>query len=90
MASPLEELEKGIEGAEGACNPARTTIPTNQSSQGLNHYPEATHEQTHGSNYICSRGWPCWAPMGGEALGPAKAGPPSSVVEYHGGEGGRE
>jgi len=23
---------------------------------------------------ICSRVWPCWAPMGGEALGPAKVG----------------
>jgi hypothetical protein len=24
---------------------------------------------THGSNHICSRGWPCWASMGEEALG---------------------
>jgi hypothetical protein len=22
---------------------------------------------------ICSRGWPCWSSMGGEALGPVKA-----------------
>jgi len=22
----------------------------------------------------CSRCWPCWAPVGGEAIGPAKAG----------------
>jgi len=35
----LEELKKRIEGAEGVCSPIRTTIPTNQSSQGLNHYP---------------------------------------------------
>jgi hypothetical protein len=27
----------------------------------------------HGSSHICSRGWPCWASMGGEALGPLKA-----------------
>jgi hypothetical protein len=28
---------------------------------------------THGSSYICSRGWPNWSSMGGDALGPAKA-----------------
>jgi len=31
----------------------------------------------HGSICICSRGWSYWAPIGGEALGPAKAGPPA-------------
>jgi len=52
MGSPLEELEERIEGDEGVCNPIRTAIPTNQSSQGLNHHPKSTHEQTHGSRCI--------------------------------------
>jgi len=50
-------------------------MPTNQSSQGLNHYPKSTLGQTHSSSCICSRG-SGWAPMIGEALGPAKAGHP--------------
>jgi hypothetical protein len=32
---------------------------------------------THGSSCICSREWPCWTSVGGEALGPEKAGCPS-------------
>jgi len=52
-------------------------MATNQSSQGLNHYPKSTHGQTHGSTCIYNRGWPCWAPMGGKSLGPAKATTPS-------------
>ena len=31
------------------------------------------HGGTHGSSCICSRGWPCFTSMGGEALGPVKA-----------------
>jgi len=54
--------------------------PDPQSSQGLNHQPKSTHGQTHGSSCICSRGWPCWAPMGREALGLVKA-PCPSVME---------
>jgi hypothetical protein len=27
---------------------------------------------THGSSCICSRGWPSWSSMGGEALGSVK------------------
>jgi len=68
-------VRERTEGTEGACNPIRT-IPTIQNSEGLNHHPKTTHGQTHGSSCIC-RGWPCWVPMGGEALGPVKAGPPS-------------
>jgi hypothetical protein len=45
------------------------------------------HGVAHGSSYICSRGWPCWASMGGEALGPVKAQCPS-VGECQGGEVG--
>jgi len=36
----------------------------------------------------CSRGWPCYAPMVGKALGPAKVEPPN-VGECLGGEGRR-
>jgi hypothetical protein len=31
----------------------------------------------HGSSRICSRGWPCLASVGGEALGPVKVPSPS-------------
>ena len=30
-------------------------------------------EGTHGSSHICSRGWPCWASVGEDALGPVMA-----------------
>jgi len=43
MGVPVGGVRERIEGAEGVCNPIRTTIPTNQSSQGLNHYPKTTH-----------------------------------------------
>ena len=73
-------LESG-KGAEGVCNPiARTILSTNQtlkSSQGLNHLPKSTHGGTNGFSCICSKGWPCWASMGGEALGPVKSVCPS-------------
>jgi hypothetical protein len=42
------------------------------SSQGLNYQPKSTHGGTHGSSYICSRGWPYLASMGREALGPVE------------------
>ena len=38
----------------------------------LNHQLKSTHGGTHGSGYICSRGWPSRSSMG-EALGPVKA-----------------
>jgi hypothetical protein len=44
----------------------------NKSSLGLNHQPKSTHGRTHGSSCICSRDWPSWSSMGGEALGPVK------------------
>jgi hypothetical protein len=62
------------DGSEGVCNPiGRTTISTNQSSQGLEHQPRSTRGVIHGSSHICSRGWPCWASIGEEDLGPEKA-----------------
>jgi hypothetical protein len=47
--------------------------PVPQSSQGLNHQPKSTQGGTQGFSRICSREWPCWTSMGGEALGPVKA-----------------
>lgn len=46
-----------------------------------------TYRGTHSSSHICSRGWPCLASMGEEALGPVKA-PCPSVGECQGGEAG--
>jgi len=78
-----------IQGAEGACDPQKTTIPTNQSSQGLNHDPMSTYGRTPGSSCICHRGWPWWEPTRGEALCPSKARLPS-IGEWQDREGGRE
>jgi len=67
--APNGGVRKRIEGAEGVYNPIRTTlIPTKQSFQGLNQHRKNTLGQTHDSSCILSRGWPCWAPMGGESL----------------------
>ena len=70
---PNGEVRERAEGAEDVCNPIRRTIPTNQTSQGLNHKPKSTHGGGHGSSRICSREWLCWASVRGEALGPGKA-----------------
>ena len=70
------------EGTKGVYNPIRITkISTKLRSQGLNHQPESTHGSVHGSNQICSRGWPC------QALVPMKAWCPS-VGEREGEEAG--
>jgi hypothetical protein len=64
---PNGAVRERTEGAKGVCNPiGRTTISTTrptQSSQGLNHQPKSTHEGTHGSSCICSRGCSCGAPI---------------------------
>jgi hypothetical protein len=63
MGSPIGGVRERTEGAERVGNrTGRTTIQTNQTRQrfqGLNHQPKSTHGGTHGSSYICSRGWPC-------------------------------
>jgi hypothetical protein len=78
---PNGRVSRRAEGTEGDFNPiGRTTISTNQtiqSSQGLNYQPESIHGCVHGSSYLCSRGWPYLASMGGEALGPVEARCPS-------------
>jgi len=49
---PLTESEKGLKELEGARDPIQTTMPTNQSFQGLSHYPKTIHGLTVGSNHI--------------------------------------
>jgi hypothetical protein len=39
---------------------------------GTKHQPKKTHDGTHGSNCMCSRGWSSWSSIEGEALGPLK------------------
>jgi hypothetical protein len=78
------------EEAEGVCNHIGRIISTNptlQSFEALNHQPKSTYGGTHGSSCTCSRGWPCWASMGGEALDPVKAWCPN-VGECQGREAG--
>jgi hypothetical protein len=86
---PNEGVRESTQGAEGISSPiGGTTISTNQylqSSLGLNHQSKKTHGGTHGSSYICSRGWPGCSLMGGEALGPVMF-PCSSIGECQGQE----
>jgi hypothetical protein len=60
------------DGAERVCNPlGKTTLSTNQiplSSQGPNHQSKSTHGGTIASNYLCSRGWPCYVLLRAEAF----------------------
>jgi len=78
-----EGVRERIEGDERVCNPIRTSIPINQSSQGINHHPKSIHDQTHGSSCICSTGWLFWASVGREVLVLAKT-PPLVVRECQG------
>jgi len=54
-STTLGGIRGSIERVEGACNPIKTTMPSNQSFQGQNHYWKTIHELTQGSNCICSR-----------------------------------
>jgi len=51
---PLKESEKELEELEGARDPIWTTMPTNQSFQGLSYYPKIIHGLTLGSKFIGS------------------------------------
>ena len=74
---PNVEVRGRTEGAEEVCNIiGKTTISTKQtpqSSQELKLQPKKTHGGTHGSSYICSRGWPYLTIMGEKILGPVDA-----------------
>ena len=71
---PNQGVRERTEGAKGVCNlTGGTTIWINlypRGSQGLNQQPKSTHGTP---APICSRGWSCQSPMGGEALVPGKA-----------------
>jgi len=67
----LGRIRERIERAEGVCNPIRT-MPTNQSFQGLNHYPKTIHGPWAPTTYVVVNNF-VELPVEGEALGPAKA-----------------
>jgi hypothetical protein len=74
----MEELDEGLKDLKEFLTTEKEkqcqlTRPPPQSSQGLNNQPKNTHEGTHGSICICSRGWPYLVSMGGEVLDPMKA-----------------
>jgi len=54
IGPPLKESEKELEELEGAWDPKSTTMPSNQSFQGLSHYLKTIHGLSLGSN--CIRG----------------------------------
>ena len=95
MSRKLKDHNGGVgertEGPEGVCKPVgRTTISTKQMpqiSQGLNYQQENTDGGAHGSSYICSRGRPYLASVGGQVLHPVKAQYPS-IGECLGGDVG--
>ena len=66
------------EGAEGVCSPMEgatvstcQTPPTPPSSREQSANQRMHREgRTHGSGYICGRGWSCCISVGGEALRP--------------------
>jgi hypothetical protein len=58
LGDPSGEARERTGGVEGVCSSiGRTTMSTNQISQGLNYPPKSIHGGTHGSSCICSRGW---------------------------------
>ena len=71
---PMEELDQRLKQLKGFKIPQEeqhlpTRCPELPGPKPLKY----THGGTHSSSHICSRGCPCWALMGGEALCPVKA-----------------
>ena len=64
----LEELTEMLERFHGLF--LHMQLPTD--AYPGTHQPKKTHGGTHGSNCICSRGWPSQSSMGEEALDPVK------------------
>jgi len=54
----LKESEKELEELEGARDPIGTTMPSNQSFQGLSHYLKTKHGLTLDSDLIGSNKYP--------------------------------
>jgi len=55
---PLKESEKGLKELEGARDPIWTTMPSNQSFQGLSHYLKTIHGLTLDSDLLGSNEYP--------------------------------
>jgi len=72
----LGGIRGSFERVAGACNLIRTKMPTNQSFQGLNHYRKTIHGLTRGPTAYVAENSLVGASVEGEALGPAKVGPP--------------
>jgi hypothetical protein len=75
------EISRELKGTEAPWKEHQYELT--QSSLELYYQSKKTHGGTCGSSYICSRGWPSWSSMGGEALGPVKVLCPS-IGEYQG------
>jgi len=58
IGPPLKESEKELEKLEGARDPICTTMPSNQSFQGLSHYLKTIHGLTLDSDLIGSNEYP--------------------------------
>jgi len=58
IGPPLKESQKELEDLEGARDPICTTIPSNQSFQGLSHYLKNIHGLTLDSDLIDSNEYP--------------------------------
>jgi len=58
IGPPLKESEKELEELEGAGDPKSTTMPSNQSFQGLSHYLKTKHGLTLDSDLIGSNKYP--------------------------------
>jgi hypothetical protein len=79
MDTPMEELGEGLKKLKGFVTPSEAQYyqPTRLPRAPRTKPPKSTHGGTHGSIYICSRGWPYLTSMGGEALCPVEAWWPS-------------
>jgi hypothetical protein len=69
----MEEFKEGLKELRDF-QPHRKTNNINQPDPhppeipGTKPQPKSTHGMTHGSRYICSRGWPYLESMGGRLL----------------------
>jgi hypothetical protein len=70
---PKEGARGSTQGAKVVWSPiggtSIWTLQYPQNSLELYHQSKKINDGTSGSSYICSRGWPSWSSMGGEALG---------------------
>jgi hypothetical protein len=69
LRDPSGGADRRTGGVEGDCKPIGRirACQTSQCSQGLAH-----QGGIHGYRYICRRGWPCLASVGGDILGPVE------------------